>query len=256
MARVLSSISLDSPASPVSASTGNSFSFAGTPSLSGGGGVQRYDFRWEIDQGAGFVPITGATNLTTADTNPVVNSNSQTQNAITVTCAVAGSYTIRMAGAPSTGGSYTVFSPTQTVEVAAGITGTMSVQESGSDTFSATGTVTDAAVTGTMAVQETGSDIFSAVGEVPRTGTLAVQETGSDTFSATGTVTEPGITGTLSVQETGSDSFVGAGEVRITGTLSVIETGSDTFSASSTQVDNNGRYTKRRTALGSFSVGI
>jgi hypothetical protein len=118
MAKVLTAISRDSPASPLSVSVNDTFSFAGTPTLSGGGGVQRYDFRWEVDPGSGFVPISGSTGLTTANTNPLVNTNSQAQNAITVTCAQAGSYTIRMAGAPTSGGSYTVFSPTQTVSVA------------------------------------------------------------------------------------------------------------------------------------------
>lgn len=119
MAKVLSSISLDSPSSPFSGSTNDTFSFAGTPTLSGGGGVQRYDFKWEVDAGGGYVTIGAGTGLTTSGTNPLVNTNSQTQNSITVTCSEAGSYTIRMSGAPTSGGSYTVFSSTQTVEVSA-----------------------------------------------------------------------------------------------------------------------------------------
>jgi hypothetical protein len=119
MAKVLSSISLDSPASPVTDDTGATFAFAGTPSLAGGGGVQRYDFKWEVDSGGGYVTIGAATGLTTADTNPLVNTNSQTQNSITVTCTDVGSYTIRIVGAPTSGGSYTVVSSTQTVEVQA-----------------------------------------------------------------------------------------------------------------------------------------
>lgn len=118
MAKVLSAISLDSPAAPVTADVNDTFSFAGTPSFTGGGGVQRYDWKWEVDSGGGFVTIgSSGTGLITADTNPLANSNSQTQNSITVTCDAAGSYTIRMAGAPATGGSYTVLSSTQTAEV-------------------------------------------------------------------------------------------------------------------------------------------
>ena len=120
MAKVLSSISLDAPASPVSASVNDTFAFSGTPSFAGGGGVQRYDWKWEVNDGGGYVTIVASgTGLITAGTNPIINTNSQTQNSITVTCDQAGSYTIRMAGAPSSGGSYTVVSATQTVEVSA-----------------------------------------------------------------------------------------------------------------------------------------
>ena len=118
MAKVLNSISLDSPASPVTASVDDTFAFEGTPSFSGGGGVQRYDWKWEVDDGGGYVTIASSgTGLITSDTNPVVNSNSQSQNSITVSCEQAGSYTIRMAGAPTSGGAYTVLSATQTVSV-------------------------------------------------------------------------------------------------------------------------------------------
>jgi hypothetical protein len=76
--------------------------------------------KWEVDAGAGFVTIASSgTGLTTADTNPLVNSNSASANSITVDCAEAGSYTIRVSGAPTSGGSYTVVSSTQTVEVSA-----------------------------------------------------------------------------------------------------------------------------------------
>jgi hypothetical protein len=120
MAKVLNSISLDDPASPVTADVNDTFAFTGSPGFAGGGGVQRYDFKWEVNLGLGFFPIgASGTGLITADTNPLENSNSQTQNSITVTCDEAGSYTIRMVGAPSTGGSYTVVSATETVEVSA-----------------------------------------------------------------------------------------------------------------------------------------
>lgn len=175
MAKVLTSISLDSPAAPVTASTSDTFAFTGTPTLSGGGGVQRYDFRWEVNPGSGFVTIGAATGLTTADTNPLVNTNSQTANSITVTCTNAGTYTVRMAGAPSTGGSYTVLSATQSVTVSApaSVSGSGGVSfgfsTAGSGTYAApayegsggvafdiatagTGTVLGPAITGTGAV--------------------------------------------------------------------------------------------------------
>lgn len=120
MAKTLNSISLDAPSSPVSAAVSDTFSFQGTPGFTGTGGVNRYDWKWEVDSGGGYVTIASSgTGLTTSDTNPLVNSNSQTANSITVTCTDAGSYTIRMAGAPATGGSYTVFSSTQSVTVTA-----------------------------------------------------------------------------------------------------------------------------------------
>lgn len=145
MAKVLSSISLDAPASPVTASTNDTFAFSGTPSFSGGGGVQRYDFKWQVDAGGGYVTIgASGTGLITAGTNPVINTNSQSQNSITVTCDAVGSYTIRMAGAPTSGGSYTVLSATQTVEVSdASVTVTPDTAALTTQTFAPTVTATD-----------------------------------------------------------------------------------------------------------------
>jgi hypothetical protein len=119
MAKVLTSIALDDPSSPLSIGQGQTFAFSGTPGFTGGGGVQRYDFKWEVDSGGGFVTIGTGTGLDTSGTNPLVNTNSQTQNALTVDCADVGSYTVRIVGAPTSGGSYTVLSSTQTVEVTA-----------------------------------------------------------------------------------------------------------------------------------------
>ena len=133
MAKVLSSISLDAPAAPVSAAPADTFAFSGTPSVSGSGGTQRFDIRFEVDDGGGYVPIAASgSGLITADTNPVTNLNNVSPQSITVTCDTAGSYTIRIAGAPSTGGAYTVTSSTQTVEVAA-------AAEAHSGSFAATG---------------------------------------------------------------------------------------------------------------------
>ena len=206
MAKVLSSISLDSPASPLGLNTGSSFTFAGTPTLTGGGGAQRYDFRWEVNSGTGFVPITGSTGLTTADTNPLINTNSQSQNAITVTCSVAGSYTIRMAGAPTSGGSYTVLSPTQSV------------------------TVTLGAITGSLTTTETGADAASASGSVAIAGALSASESGDDTASITGSLEGSGITGTLAATDSGTDTGQATGTVAVTGALNATSNGSDTYS--------------------------
>jgi hypothetical protein len=136
MAKVLSSITLDAPAAPVTADINDTFAFTGTPGFAGGGGVQRYDFRWEVDDGGGFVPIAASgSGLITAGTNPVVNTNSQAAQSITVTCDAPGTYVIRMVGAPVSGGSYTVLSATQDVTVSSGPEehfGTLAVSGGGS----------------------------------------------------------------------------------------------------------------------------
>ena len=118
MAKVLTDITVDNPTGAISVAPSDTFAFTGTPVLTGGGGVQRYDFKWEVDSGGGYVTIASSgTGLTTADTNPVINTNSQSANSITVTCTDAGTYTIRMVGAPTSGGSYTVISATRSVTV-------------------------------------------------------------------------------------------------------------------------------------------
>lgn len=231
MAKVLVSISRDSPASPLTVSTSNTFSFAGTPTLSGGGGAQRYDFKWEVNSGSGYVTIGAATGLTTANTNPIVNTNSQAQQSITVTCAQVGSYTIRMAGAPTSGGSYTVFSPTQTVTVElAAIAGTMAATEAGSDSASASGSV---AVSGSISATESGSDTFagtgSAASQAARTGALAAVESGGDTAAFSGMAL---LRGLLAASEAGSDAATLAGAVIVAGSMAVSEVGADNFSAS------------------------
>src|SRR3990167_10881148 len=120
MAKTLNSISRDAPAAPVTAAPADTFAFSGTPGFSGTGGVTRYDFKWEVDDGGGYVTIASSgTGLISSGTNPVTNSNGTAQKTITVTCDQAGTYTIRMVGAPATGGSYTVLSTTQTVTVSA-----------------------------------------------------------------------------------------------------------------------------------------
>jgi len=118
MPKVLSSITVDAPTGSISVAPSDTFAFTGSPTFSGSGGTQRYDFKWEVDSGGGYVTIAASgTGLITAGTNPVVNTNSTTPNSITVTADAAGTYTIRMVGAPTSGGSYTVISATRSVTV-------------------------------------------------------------------------------------------------------------------------------------------
>jgi hypothetical protein len=217
MARVLNSITLDAPASPVSADVSDTFPFTGTPGFTGGGGVQRYDFKWQVDSGGGYVTIgASGTGLITADTNPVINTNSSSPNSITVSCDQPGSYTIRMVGAPTSGGSYTVLSSTQTVEVAAAaIIGDLAATE-GPDTAAASGTVAWAPIEGDIAVTEA-ADIAAFSGDVVVSGDLAATE-GPDVLAASGTVADPAITGDLAVTE-GADSAALAGDVIVGGVL-------------------------------------
>jgi len=181
MAKTLSSISLDAPDAPVSASVNDTFAFSGTPGFTGSGGVARYDWKWEVDDGGGYVTIAASgTGLVTSGTNPEVNSNSQTQNSITVSCDSVGSYTIRMAGAPSTGGSYTVVSATQTVEVAAGAQNITGALYTDTDTFFAA-TIGRGAVGITGTLYEDGDTFFAATvnASYPITGALYADD---DTF--------------------------------------------------------------------------
>lgn len=250
MAKVLSSISLDSPASPVSASVDDTFTFAGTPTLSGGGGVQRYDFKWEVNNGGGYVTIGAATGLTTSATNPVTNTNSQAQQSITVTCATAGSYTIRMAGAPTSGGSYTVLSSTQTVTVSApAITGTgacaaQSSTASGAgvslstgtgvltDASSAvvgSGTAGDASITGTGALSAQAADA-AGLGTSLSTG-VGVLSGQSSTLDASGTSSSSG-NGSLTVSAvvvSGSGVSASTGTGALTLEASTISSGANPF---------------------------
>lgn len=223
MARVLASISRDAPASPVSAAINDTFAFTGTPSFTGGGGVQRYDFRWEVNDGGGYVPIAAATGLTTANTNPLVNTNSPSANSITVTCAQAGSYTIRMVGAPTSGGSYTVVSPTQTVTVSAGPeqhSGTLSVSGGGSAGLSARRAAT--AVLAVSGGGDTGLTAFrAAVAALVVTGggsaalSTSTARSASLALSGGGSVSITYSTGTEPEAHSGSFSVSGGGSVSL-----------------------------------------
>ena len=236
MAKVLNSISLDAPTSPVTANANDTFAFTGTPSFTGTGGVQRYDFKWEVDDGGGYVTIAASgTGLITSGTNPVINTNSQAAQSITVTCDQAGSYTIRMAGAPTSGGSYTVLSSTQTVTVSAGaITGTgvlaaavSTISGSGASLSAGTGTLADQPATvtgagvslstGTGALQAQNSGVSGAdESEVVGDGALL---SSSVTVTASGITTSTG-TGVLSGQAS-TLSGSGASASVASGVLSV-----------------------------------
>ncbi|MCW5668145.1 MAG: hypothetical protein KIT86_00700 [Hydrogenophaga sp.] len=130
----------------------------------------------------------------------------------------------------------------------AGVTGTLAVTESGSDTIASSGTVLvegaltatetgsdTAALAGTVLVEgdlaatESGSDTAVIQGGAVATGDLDATETGSDTASLAGTVL---VEGALSVSEVGSDTAAISGAVLVQGTLSVTEAGSDTAAIS------------------------
>jgi hypothetical protein len=151
----------------------------------------------------------------------------------------AGSSTIGVflinQGATNPTGSLTVtetgsdtFSSSGTVLVQ----GSLTVTESGADTFDATGTA-GSVVTGDLTVTETGSDTFASTGTVATLGSLTVTETGSDTFAGSGVVL---VAGSLTATETGSDSFASTGAVRVSGSLTVTESGSDTFASTGSVV--------------------
>jgi hypothetical protein len=198
MAKVLNSISFDAPAAPVTAAVSDTFAFSGTPGVTGTGGQQRFDFKWEVDSGGGFVTIAASgTGLITADTNPIINTNSVAQKSITVTCDAAGSYTIRMVGAPTSGGSYTVVSATETVDVSAvgqeaaltGISATGAIGAFGVAVAIALSGVAGTGSVGTVTPSASYSAALSGVG-----GTGAV-----GSMSASATVSLSGVAGTGAV---------------------------------------------------------
>lgn len=103
-----------------------------------------------------------------------------------------------------------------------GVTGTLAVTESGSDTIASSGTVL---VEGALTVAETGSDTAALAGTVLVEGDLAATESGSDTAVIQGGAVA---TGNLDATEAGSDTASLAGTVLVEGALSVSEVGSDT----------------------------
>ena len=82
---------------------------------------------------------------------------------------------------------------TETLEIGdsapATITGSMSVTESGDDTFAAYGGAIPP-ITGTMAVTESGNDTATIIGQLLISGLMDVPEVGDDVFEAIGVVTD------------------------------------------------------------------
>ena len=130
---------------------------------------------------------------------------------------------------------------------AAGITGTLTVSETGIDALTVSGTV---ALTGALTVTEVGVDSSSMSGGVLVSGGLSAAETGADTANISGsnastgslTAAEVGndtaalsgtvlVAGTLAASEVGADSASSSGQLLVAGTLSATETGADTFTA-------------------------
>ena len=107
-----------------------------------------------------------------------------------------------------------------------GITGTLSVTETGSDTASLSGIVL---VQGTVSATETTVDIFAASGGSGAiTGTLSVTESGPDVFSCSGTIL---VSGSLTATESTTDTLSISGVVLIQGSLTATEGTADVFSA-------------------------
>lgn len=128
------------------------------------------------------------------------------------------------------------------------VSGSLSVTETGTDTFSAAGEVI---VEGSLAAAETGDDTFSASGTVANlssSGSLAATETSDDTFTGTGDVI---VEGSLAATETGTDSFSGTGDVIVSGSLAATETGTDTF-ASTGKVIVSGSFASTETGTDTF----
>ena len=66
MARTLNAVTLTAPSSAVNANTGSTFTFTATPGFSGTAAVNRYDLKFEVNNGGGYVTIGAASGLTTA----------------------------------------------------------------------------------------------------------------------------------------------------------------------------------------------
>ena len=174
---------------------------------------------------------TGAWDETTVQTGSA--GAAWVQRSATFTPAVDANYDVRIIfdlgggtitnwqGDPAIGN----ISIAQSDLVASGVTGTLSTQESGSDTATLTGEVL---VEGDLASTD-GSDTSTMSGEVLVAGDLSSQESGNDTatFSGGGS-----ISGDLTAQESGSDTANLSGEVLVEGALNSTESSSDTASFS------------------------
>lgn len=118
-------------------------------------------------------------------------------------------------------------------DAALAITGSLSAGETGTDGFSASGTVADPSITGSLNATETGSDAVAMAGAVTVAGALGATEAGADTAAMAGAVS---LSGTVSASEAGSDSAAFAGMVLLSGLLDASEGGDDTASMSGTVV--------------------
>ena len=117
---------------------------------------------------------------------------------------------------------------TEEMASAGGVTGTLSVTESGSDAAAISGAVL---VQGALSVAENGADTAAFVGGVLVQGSFAASESGSDTSVVSGVVL---VQGNFSTTESGSDTaaFVGEGATpAVSGSFAAAELGSDTASA-------------------------
>ena len=96
MAKTVTSIALDLPASDPNSDEAQTFTMDGTVTSSGSHELD-CDVHMQWDQGsATWVDLTGSGGLSTADTNPVNNHVNENLTAITVTGNTAGSYEVRI----------------------------------------------------------------------------------------------------------------------------------------------------------------
>lgn len=115
-----------------------------------------------------------------------------------------------------------------------GVTGTISTQESGSDSLNVSG---DVLVSGQLALSETGQDVSAIAGNVLISGQFAVSETGLDSASLSGAVS---ISGQFAIAETGADQLSFDGNVIPAGNwyFSLVESGIDSISLQSNVLIN------------------
>lgn len=102
--------------------------------------------------------------------------------------------------------------------------GTLAFTENGTDTVSASGTV---ATSGSLVVSDTGTQALAFTATVSTSGTLAVSDAATDTIAMTGTVATSGITGTLTITDSATDAISASGTLTTTGTVALVDTATD-----------------------------
>lgn len=117
------------------------------------------------------------------------------------------------------------FGSVSVTSVSATITGTLSVTETGADTYVSNGNVI---VQGFLNSSESGADTATLAGNVLVQGSLAAAETGSDVATISGVISVSGVTGALAATEIGNDTAIITGSVFVRGILSSVEIGLDT----------------------------